>query len=155
MRRLALAAALLALAAAGPALAASKSKVRKVVEAAGLMGWAAQDCSRGPSGDNVWERFFVDEDGYVVVSDMEGADGIPSYVVDARKLRNGDVWVRLEIDLGEPDVSQTYRLDGPRRRVWTLHNAEKTLLIQDGVWVGPETGQSVWLTRCPGAPPES
>lgn len=145
----------LASAAAGPAFAASKSKVRKVIEAAGLMGWSAQDCSKPASGDNAWERFEVGEEGYVTDSDFEGTDGSSFYVVDARRLRNGDIWMKLEVNLREPDLTVTYRIDGPRHRTWTSRNAEGTLMIDAGVWQNSdEPGASVWYTRCPGPPPE-
>jgi len=137
--------------------AASKGKVRKIIEAAGLMGWsAAQDCSKPASVDNPWERFYVGEDGRVMDADYEGTDGSEFYVVDARKLRNGDIWMKLEVSLGEPDLTITYRLDGSRHRTWTSRTAEGTLMIDQGVWTNSdEPGASVWYAHCPGPPPES
>lgn len=137
-----------------PTLAAtSKSKVRKVVEAAGLMGWSAQDCTRPASSDNAWEQFYLDEDGYVVDADYEGTDGYPMYVVEAKRRSNGDVWMRLEVNLGEPEMDMTYRFDGQRHRTWTLRNASGATVVRDGQWV-EEAGQSEWYARCPGPPPQ-
>lgn len=149
-----LAAAIAAGAMASPALAApSKAKVRKVIEAAGLMGWSAQDCSRPAGADNAWEQFYVDEEGYVIDADYEGTDGSPMYVVDAKGRSNGDIWIRLEVSLGEPEMDMTLRMDGARHRVWTLRNEPGTTVIQEGQWV-QETGQSQWYTRCPGPMPQ-
>jgi hypothetical protein len=144
----------IALATAGPAFAASKSKVRKVIEAAGLMGWSAQDCSKPAGADNAWERFEVGEEGYVTDSDFEGTDGSSFYVVDARKLKTGEIWMRLEVNLGEPDLTVTYRIEGQRHMTWTARTAEGTLVIDQGKWVNSdEAGESAWYTRCPGPPP--
>lgn len=140
--------------AAGPACAApSKAKVRRVIDAAGLMGWSAQDCSRPAGADNAWEQFYVDEDGYVIDADYEGTDGSPMYVVDAKRRSNGDVWMRLEVSLGEPEMDLTLRMDGARHRVWTLRNEPGTTVIREGQWV-QETGHSEWYTRCPGPMPQ-
>lgn len=139
---------------AAPAMAApSMAKVRKVIEQAGLMGWSAQDCSRPAGADNAWEQFYVDEEGYVIDADYVGTDGYPMYVVDARRRSNGDVWMRLEVNLDEPEMDMTYRFDGQRHRTWTLRTAPGTTVVRAGRWVR-ETGQSQWYTRCPGSPPQ-
>jgi len=153
---LAAAAASLALMAAGPASAASKAKVRKVIEQAGLMGWwTAGDCTKAPDVDNAWERFWVDETGQVFDADYEGEDGHPTYVVDARRLPNGDIRIRTEVEKGEPDLTLTYRIEGNRQRIWTSRNAEGTLVVDQGRWTNTsEVGGSIWYTRCPGPPPE-
>ncbi|MBX7248695.1 MAG: hypothetical protein K1X35_06520 [Caulobacteraceae bacterium] len=150
-----LAACVAALVATPADAAPNRAKIRRVIEQAGLMGWSAQDCSRPAGSGNAWEQFSVDEDGYVLDIDYEGTDGEPFYVVDARRLSNGDLRMKLEVNLGEPDLTVTYRLEGGRHMTWTSRTAEGTLLIDESRWVNSEeAGASVWYTRCPGPPPE-
>lgn len=151
MKRLALAAALLAFAAV-PAQAApvNKAKVRKVIEAAGLMGYWAVDCSKAPGPDNPWETFTVDPEGYVLDGDYEGTDGETAYVVEARKLNDHQVWFRYEVTLGEPELELVYEIQGDRHRTWSSRASDGSWLIRRGVWeTDADPGQSQWYRKCP------
>ena len=138
--------------AAGPTLAADKARVRRAVEAAGLMGAWAEDCSKPPAPDNAWETFTVDMDGYVIDTDYEGTDGTPMYVT--RASRKGPlVSFRVEVELGLPQLDMVYRLEGGRMRTWSSRDPEEGgYLIRNGRWVGPDTRETRWLTKCERGP---
>lgn len=151
MKHIVLAALVTALA-AGPAFADSKAKVRKVIEATGLMGSWAQDCARPPGPDSAWETFTVDADGYVIDTDYEGTDGSAMYVTRASR-KGRDVAFRVEMELGLPQLDLVYRLESGRLRTWSSRDPDEgNYLIRQGRWVGEDTRETSWLTKCAKGP---
>lgn len=139
-------------AAATPALADSRAKVRKVIEASGLMGAWAQDCARPPGPDNAWETFTVDADGYVIDTDYEGTDGTAMYVTRASR-KGRDVAFRLEMELGLPQLDMVYRLENGRQRSWSSRDPDEgNYLIRNGHWVGDDPQETRWLSKCAKGP---
>ena len=138
--------------AAAPAVdAATRAKVRQVFEAAGLIGTWGVDCNAQASSTE-WEIITIEPDGSVQTA-MGGDDELDVFdIVDARRLNNRDIWMKvIAEDDGRP-MTFVYRVEPNRQMTWSSINAEGRRLITRGRFANGQD-QSSWYNRCPAGVP--
>jgi hypothetical protein len=135
-------------------------KVRKVLEAAGLMGRWGVDCD-APAGSTEWETIEVTDKG--IVQSVEGGDDVIStyYITEARRLSATEVRMKLlyipeggtdaeddDIPGGENATTVVYRVEANRQMTWTSIGPDGAPLITDGAFIDSDE-HSKWYNRCP------
>ena len=157
MRAVALTLAVLALAgcsapppASPPLSAAENSRIKGVLEEAGLIGTWGVNCN-GPLDSAEWETIGVAADGSPQTTLGGGAHSTDFRIVDAASTTPGEVRAKVETD-GRHLVI-VYRIEGDRQITWSSSIEGGDALITDGVAISGR--QSAGYNRCPNGLPAS
>lgn len=145
-------AAMLALAASlalAGAARADDAEVRRTLERAGLLGYWADNCQAPAGEDNRWTTILPGRDGVVRSTETSGSWSSVYRVVDAERLPNGDLFMKMIWEGDGMLHGIVYRLRGDRFRIWssTKLPAGRKLVV-DGV-VTSNGRPNSWSNRCP------
>jgi hypothetical protein len=149
MRSLILAPVFAVVLAAVPASAADTA-ARPLMEAAGLMGHWAKDCSRPPSDENTWKLTEVEASGGVRSVERAGEDVIVTRYSMVRRIDGRDTATRVTYDDGVV-IDVVYRREGDVLFAWSSVTTDGTVYVNRGL-LG-DGREVLRLHRCPGPPP--
>lgn len=130
---------------------ASAQSAGRAMQAFGLLGTWAGECTQGPSPANNHAIYAVTSSGEAQMRNTFGEEYEESVynIVDARPTVPGKFSLRMVLASDETIVLDVILMkENGKIRIWSSQTGDGKLLVKEGVIAGPNNRETRWVTHC-------